>query len=360
MSHAEPTSEPISAEIKQAAQALLTQLTLEEKAKLCSGQDFWHLEGIERLGLAPVMVTDGPHGLRKQGAAADHLGANKSIPATCFPTASSLASSWDRELMHDVGAALGEHCVEENVAVLLGPGMNIKRHPLCGRNFEYFSEDPLISGEIAAALVSGIQSQGVGACLKHFAVNNQEFGRMYMDAIVDPRTLREIYLKGFEIAVKKSAPWMVMCAYNRLNGEYCSEHNWLLNEVLRDEWGFDGAVVTDWGAANDRVLGVQSGLDLEMPSSGGINDKLVLNAVENGELSEADLNNTVLRNLCISLAGAQLPERNPNIDLAAHHQLARRAAVESCVLLKNSSNLLPINTSESVGLIGAFATRPRL
>ena len=359
MSHAEPTSKPISAEIKQAAQALLTQLTLEEKAKLCSGQDFWHLEGIERLGLAPVMVTDGPHGLRKQGAAADHLGANKSIPATCFPTASGLASSWNLDLMHDVGAALGEHCVEENVAVLLGPGMNIKRHPLCGRNFEYFSEDPLISGEIAAALVSGIQNQGVGACLKHFAVNNQEFGRMYMDAIVDPRTLREIYLKGFEIAVKKSAPWMVMCAYNRLNGKYCSEHDWLLNQVLREEWGFDGAVVTDWGAANDRVLGVQSGLDLEMPSSGGINDKLVLKAVETGELSQADLDHTVLRNLCISLAGAQLPERNPDIDLAAHHQLARRAAVESCVLLKNSSNLLPINNGESVALIGAFAKKPR-
>ena len=359
MSNAEPTSKPISAEIKQAAQALLTQLTLEEKAKLCSGQDFWHLEGIERLGLAPVMVTDGPHGLRKQGAAADHLGANKSIPATCFPTASGLASSWNLDLMHDVGAALGEHCVEENVAVLLGPGMNIKRHPLCGRNFEYFSEDPLISGEIAAALVSGIQNQGVGACLKHFAVNNQEFGRMYMDAIVDPRTLREIYLKGFEIAVKKSAPWMVMCAYNRLNGKYCSEHDWLLNQVLREEWGFDGAVVTDWGAANDRVLGVQSGLDLEMPSSGGINDKLVLKAVETGELSQADLDHTVHRNLCISLAGAQLPERNPNIDLAAHHQLARRAAVESCVLLKNSSNLLPINNGESVALIGAFAKKPR-
>ena len=359
MSHAKNTSGPNSPEIKQAAEMLLTQLTLEEKAKLCSGQDFWHLEGIERLGLDAVMVTDGPHGLRKQGAAADHLGANKSIPATCFPTASGLASSWNRELMHEVGEALGEHCAEENVTVLLGPGMNIKRHPLCGRNFEYFSEDPLISGEIAAALVSGIQSKGVGACLKHFAVNNQEFGRMYMDAIVDPRTLREIYLKGFEIAVKKSAPWMVMCAYNRLNGEYCSEHNWLLNEVLRDEWGFDGAVVTDWGAANDRVLGVQSGLDLEMPSSGGINDKLVLRASEKGELSETDLNKTVLRNLCISLAGAQLPECNPNIDLDAHHQLARRAAVESCVLLKNTSSLLPINTSKSVALIGSFAKKPR-
>jgi|TARA_B110000305_G_C19441139_1_gene641924 beta-glucosidase len=359
VSQAANTSGQISTEIKQAAETLLAQLTLEEKAKLCSGQDFWHLEGIERLGLAPVMVTDGPHGLRKQGAAADHLGANKSIPATCFPTASGLASSWNRELMHEVGEALGEHCVEENVSVLLGPGMNIKRHPLCGRNFEYFSEDPLISGEIAAALVSGIQSQGVGACLKHFAVNNQEFGRMYMDAIVDPRTLREIYLKGFEIAVKKSTPWMVMCAYNRLNGEYCSEHNWLLNEVLRDEWGFDGAVVTDWGATNDRVLGVQSGLDLEMPSSGGINDKLVLKAVHSGELTQADLDAAVLRNLCISLAGAQLPERNPNIDLAAHHQLARRAAVESCVLLKNTSALLPINNLESVALIGAFAKKPR-
>lgn len=359
MSHTENTSGLIATEIKQAAQTLLAQLTLAEKAKLCSGQDFWHLEGIERLGLAPVMVTDGPHGLRKQGAAADHLGANKSIPATCFPTASGLASSWNRELMHDVGEALGEHCVEENVTVLLGPGMNIKRHPLCGRNFEYFSEDPLISGEIAAALVSGIQSQGVGACLKHFAVNNQEFGRMYMDAIVDPRSLHEIYLKGFEIAVKKSAPWMIMCAYNRLNGEYCSEHNWLLNEVLRDKWGFDGAVVTDWGAANDRVLGVQSGLDLEMPSSGGINDKLVLQAVENGELKEEDLNKTVFRNLCISLAGAQLAARKPNIDIAAHHQLARRAAVESCVLLKNATDLLPINTSESIALIGAFAKKPR-
>ena len=359
MSHAESTSGKISIEIKKAAQTLLAQLTLEEKAKLCSGQDFWHMEGIERLGLAPVMVTDGPHGLRKQGAAADHLGANKSVPATCFPTASSLASSWNRELMHDVGEALGEHCIEENVTVLLGPGMNIKRHPLCGRNFEYFSEDPLLSGEISAALVSGIQSQGVGACLKHFAVNNQEFGRMYMDAIVDPRTLREIYLKGFEIAVKKSAPWMVMCAYNRLNGEYCSEHNWLLNKVLRDEWGFDGAVVTDWGATNDRVLGVRSGLDLEMPSSGGINDKLVLQAVQNGELNEADLNKTVLRNLCISLAGAQLSERNPNIDLDAHHQLARRAAIESCVLLKNATDLLPINNRESVALIGAFAKKPR-
>ena len=359
MSQAENTTGQISAEIKQAAKELLTQLTLEEKARLCSGQDFWHLEGIGRLQLAPVMVTDGPHGLRKQGAAADHLGANKSIPATCFPTASGLASSWNRELMHEVGVALGEHCVEENVGVLLGPGMNIKRHPLCGRNFEYFSEDPLISGEIAAALVSGIQSQGVGACLKHFAVNNQELGRMYMDAIVDPRTLREIYLKGFEIAVKKSSPWMVMCAYNRLNGEYCSEHNWLLNEVLRDEWGFDGAVVTDWGATNDRVLGVQSGLDLEMPSSGGINDALVFKAVTTGELAEADLDKAVFRNLCISLAGALLPPRNPELDLDTHHQLARKAAVESCVLLKNETNLLPINNSESVALIGAFAKKPR-
>jgi beta-glucosidase len=349
----------IPPQIKQAAEAVLDQLSPEEKAKLCSGQDFWHLEGIERLNIAPVMVTDGPHGLRKQGAAADHLGANKSIPATCFPTASGLASSWNLELMHEVGQALGEHCVEENVSVLLGPGMNIKRHPLCGRNFEYFSEDPLISGEIASALVNGIQSQNVGACLKHFAVNNQESGRMYMDAIVDPRTLREIYLKGFEIAIKKSAPWTVMCAYNRLNGTYCSEHNWLLNDVLRDEWGFDGVVMTDWGATNDRVRGVQSGLDLEMPSSGNLNDAEVLKAFNRGKLTEADLNKAVLRNLCISLAGAKLPDREPEINLIRHHRLAKKAAIESCVLLKNEGSLLPIKSDESIALIGAFAKKPR-
>ncbi|MYG13771.1 MAG: glycoside hydrolase family 3 protein, partial [Gammaproteobacteria bacterium] len=208
-------------------------MSLEEKAAFCSGRDFWHMEANERLGMASIMLTDGPHGLRKQMGDTDHVGIGNSVPATCFPTACALASSWDRDLLREVGVALGEQCAAENVAVLLGPGMNIKRHPLCGRNFEYFSEDPLVSGELAAALIEGIQSQGVGACVKHFAVNNQEQGRMFVDAIVDERTLREIYLRGFEIAVRKAQPWTVMCAYNRLNGVYCSEHDWLLNQVLR-------------------------------------------------------------------------------------------------------------------------------
>ena len=238
---------PLDPTLSAQAQALVAQMTLAEKAHFCSGKDFWHLPGLERLQIPSIMVTDGPHGLRKQSKGADHLGAHRSIPATCFPTASALASSWDLTLMHEVGAALGATCVDEDVSVLLGPGMNIKRSPLCGRNFEYFSEDPLLNGHIAAHLVNGIQSQGVGACLKHFAVNNQELGRMYMDAVVDDRALREIYLRGFEIAVKTAKPWTVMCAYNRLNGIYCSEHDWLLNTVLREEWGFDGAVMTDWG-----------------------------------------------------------------------------------------------------------------
>ena len=255
------------------AAAIVAEMSLAEKAAFCSGRNFWHLQANERLGLPSVMLTDGPHGLRKQAGAADHVGINASVPATCYPTASALASSWDRELLHEIGVALGQQCAAENVAVLLGPGMNIKRHPLCGRNFEYFSEDPLLTGELAAALIDGIQSQGVGASVKHYAVNNQEHGRMFVDAIVDERALREIYLRGFEIAVTKAQPWTVMCAYNRLNGIYCSEHEWLLNQVLREEWGFQGLVVTDWGAANDRVRGIGAGLDLEMPASGGINDR---------------------------------------------------------------------------------------
>jgi beta-glucosidase len=334
-------------------------MTLEEKADFCSGKDFWHLPGLERLDIPSIMVTDGPHGLRKQGQNADHMGAHRSIPATCFPTASALASSWDLTLMEQVGKALGETCVDEDVSVLLGPGMNIKRSPLCGRNFEYFSEDPMLSGQIAAALVNGIQSQGVGACLKHFAVNNQELGRMYMDAIVDDRALREIYLRGFEIAVKTAKPWTVMCAYNRLNGIYCSEHDWLLNQVLRQEWGFDGAVMTDWGAANDRPRGVAAGLDLEMPGSGGINDALVAQAVREGALDEALLNQAVARNIALSLSSEQRQKPSGNLDLDGQHDLARTAAAQSCVLLKNEGELLPITTSASVALIGAFAKKPR-
>ena len=341
------------------AQALVAQMTLAEKASFASGSDFWHLQACERLGLKPVMVTDGPHGLRKQPAAADHAGANRSVPATCFPTASALAASWDRDLLRRVGVALGEQCVAENVAVLLGPGMNIKRHPLCGRNFEYFSEDPLLSGEMAAALIHGVQSQGVGTSVKHFAVNNQEYARMFVDAVVDPRTLREIYLRGFEIAVTKAQPWTVMCAYNRVNGVYCSEHDWLLNTVLRDEWGFTGLVMTDWGATNDRPLGVQCGLDLEMPGSNGINDQRVIEAVQRGTLDESALDKAIARNVSLSLCGADLEQRKTEADQLAHHDLARQVAEQSAVLLKNDGELLPVHPQQRIALIGAFANKPR-
>ncbi|MED6342091.1 MAG: glycoside hydrolase family 3 C-terminal domain-containing protein [Pseudomonadota bacterium] len=350
---------PFSAESMAQAQALVSQMTLAEKADFCSGQDFWHLAELSHLGIDKIMVTDGPHGLRKQAKEMDHLGAHRSVPATCFPTASALASSWDTELIQRVGEALGQTCVDEEVSVLLGPGLNIKRNPLCGRNFEYFSEDPFLNGHIAASLVRGIQSQGVGACLKHFAVNNQERGRMFMDAIVDDRTLREIYLKGFEIAVKTAQPWTVMCAYNRLNGLYCSEHDWLLNKVLRDEWGFAGLVMTDWGATNDRVSGVKGGLDLEMPSSGGINDSLVRVAVETGELDEATLDKIVARNVALSLSAKDRQAPSIAADLDAQHALARDAAAQCCVLLKNANQVLPLNAGQSIALIGAFAEKPR-
>ena len=341
------------------ATALVKRMTLQEKVACASGKSFWQLQDCERLDLPAVMITDGPHGLRKQAAQGDHVGADKAIPATCFPTASALAASWDESLLNRVGVALGEQCVAEHVTVLLGPGMNIKRHPLCGRNFEYFSEDPLLSGKMAAALIKGIQSQGVGASIKHFAVNNQEQGRMYIDAIVDERALREIYLKGFEIAVREAQPWTVMCAYNRVNGTYCSDHHWLLNEVLRDEWGFQGLVMTDWGAMNDRVKGVSAGLDLEMPASGGVNDQLIEQAVNSGALSESALDDIIVRNVSLSLCGGELAEQKLAVDQDAHHELARQAAQESAVLLKNEKNTLPITGQCDIGVIGAFAKHPR-
>jgi len=341
------------------AAALVAQMTLREKAAFCSGRSFWHLEALPRLNIPRVMVTDGPHGLRKQARTADHVGLNASVPATCFPTASALASSWDPALIHEIGVALGAECVAESVIVLLGPGINIKRHPLCGRNFEYYSEDPLLTGELAVAFISGVQSRGVGTSLKHYAVNNQEHGRMYADVIVDERTLREIYLRGFEIAVRKAQPWTVMCAYNRVNGTYCGEHDWLLNQVLRDEWGFEGLVVSDWGATNDRVAGISGGLDLEMPASGGANDRRVQAAVEAGQLDEAELDRAVIRNVALSLLGADLPDPPPEVDFDAHHDLARRAAAECAVLLKNDEGCLPLAADSRVAVIGAFAKTPR-
>ena len=333
--------------------AILARMTLEEKADLCSGAGVWHLPAIDRLGLPSITLTDGPHGVRK-AAAGTHSGLARNLPATCFPTASALASSWDVDLLREVGSALGAESAAADVAVLLGPGMNIKRHPLCGRNFEYFSEDPLLSGLLAAALVEGIQSRGVGACVKHFAANDQEHRRMVVDVIADERTLREIHLRGFEIAVKQSRPWTVMSAYNRINGVYCSEHDWLLNRVLRDEWGFQGLVMTDWGATNDRVRGVKAGGDLEMPTSGGVNDRRVMAAVRRGDLSESELDRNVAR-----VVELVLKCQEQSVPASDHHALAHRAAGEGAVLLKNDDNVLPLRRDARVAVIGAFAREPR-
>ncbi len=341
------------------AKKLIEQMTLEEKASLCSGKGFWHLKGIERLHYPSVMVSDGPHGLRKQAESSDHLGLNNSITAVCFPTAAGLACSFDRELLYTVGEALGEECQAEDVAILLGPAINIKRSPLCGRNFEYFSEDPLLAGELAAAYVSGVQSKHVGVSLKHYAVNNQEHRRMTVNAVVDERTLREIYLSAFETTVKKAKPWTVMCSYNKINGTYASENKRLLTDILRDEWGFDGFTVTDWGACNDHVAGVAAGLDLEMPSSGDMNDKLLVQAVRDGMIPEDVVDQAAER--IVNIVARYIDNRDSTavFDRGVHHHLARRIARESMVLLKNEGNLLPIRGSKKVAFIGKFAKEPR-
>lgn len=334
----------------------VASLTLEEKSSLCSGADLWHLEAVPTLGLASIEVADGPHGLRQPDPHATSVLAGR--PATCFPTAAALANSWDEALAAEVGAAIGREARAAQVAVVLGPGVNIKRHPRGGRCFEYLSEDPLLSGRLGAALIEGIQSQGVGACLKHFAANNQESYRMVVDAIVDERALREIYLAAFELPVVRAQPWTVMCSYNKLNGTYCSQHPWLLTSVLRDEWGFDGLVMSDWGATDDRVAGLQAGLDLEMPGSGGVNDAEIVAAVRAGRLAPEVLDRAVRR--IVALIGRATADRSvaPPVDLDAHHHLARRAAAESCVLLTNTG-LLPLDQPRSVAVIGAFATEPR-
>lgn len=341
------------------AEKLVARMTLEEKAGLCSGKNVWYLKAVERLGLKSIMVSDGPHGLRKQAEDADNLGLGNSIPAVCFPTASALACSFDRELLEEVGKALGEECLQEGVSVVLGPGVNQKRSPLCGRNFEYFSEDPVVSGELAAAYINGVQSMGVGTSLKHFAVNNQEKRRMTINAIIDERTLRETYLKAFEIAIKKAKPWTVMCAYNRLNGEYCSENEYLLTKILREDWGYEGAVISDWGAVNDRVKGVMAGLDLEMPGFHGVNDRKLVEAVKNHILPEEKLNQAACRVTELILKGMEHKKDCFKYDAEEHHQLAVRAATETAVLLKNQDKLLPGRPQQKVAVIGAFAKEPR-
>lgn len=344
---------------------VLAQLTLEEKASLTSGADFWHTQAVERVGVPAIMVSDGPHGLRKQSETADHLGMGSSVPATCFPPAVALGSSWDVGLLHRVGEALGRETRANRIAVLLGPGVNIKRTPLCGRNFEYVSEDPMVAGELGTAIVRGIQSQGVGTSLKHFAANNQETDRMRVSADVDERTLREIYLPAFERVVTQAQPWTVMCAYNKVNGTYASEHHWLLTEVLRDEWAFEGLVVSDWGAVHDRVPALVAGLDLQMPASGAGSDEAVVAAVRDGSLDEAVLDTAVRRVLDLVLR-SQPPSAADSVDVDAHHALAREAAADGSVLLKNepvddgtgaAAGLLPLTGSFAV--VGEFARTPR-
>ncbi|MCX7845227.1 MAG: glycoside hydrolase family 3 C-terminal domain-containing protein [Dictyoglomaceae bacterium] len=333
---------------------LIAQMTLEEKAKLCSGLDAWHTKPVERLGIPSIRMSDGPHGLRKtEGLFAE------SVPAICFPTAVTLAASWDRELIEKVGKAIGEECQAENVQIILGPGVNIKRSPLCGRNFEYYSEDPFLSSEMAKHFIKGVQSEGVGTSIKHFAANNQEHRRLTVDAIVDERTLREIYLASFERAVKEAQPWTVMCSYNKVNGTYASENEFLLTKVLREDWGFEGFVVSDWGAVNDRVLGLLAGLDLQMPYDGGQGDKKILEAVKSGKLSEEVLDKAVERILKIVFKAIENKKVNATYDKEAHHKLAREVARECFVLLKNEDNILPLKKEGTIALIGAFAKNPR-
>lgn len=337
---------------------IVAGLTLEEKASLTSGASFWTTQGVERAGIPAIVLTDGPHGVRLQQGSADHLGIGDSVPATCFPPAVALGSTFDPELLERVGTALGEEARAEGVGVLLGPGVNIKRSPLCGRNFEYLSEDPIVSGVLGAALVNGLQSQGVGGSLKHFAANNQEHDRMSSSSDVDPRPLREIYLRGFQRVVENAQPWTVMCSYNRLNGVYTSEDPWLLNTVLRDDWGFEGLVVSDWGAVNDRVVGLPAGLDLEMPSSDGRSAAKLVAAVADGSLDEAALDvgaRRVVELVQKAVAGAS----DAAYDVDAHHALAREAAGRGAVLLKNDDAILPLDAATSVAVIGAFAEKPR-
>ena len=337
---------------------LVSKMTLEEKAAMCSGADFWHTETIERLGIPASMVSDGPHGLRKQDDKADHLGVNESIKAVCFPAGCGTAASFNRELLTEMGTVLGKECQAEGVSVILGPAVNIKRSPLCGRNFEYYSEDPCLATEIAGALIHGVQSQNVGTSIKHFLANNQETRRLSSDSRIDERTLHEIYLAAFEGAVKKEKPWTVMCSYNRINGTYAAQNHKYLTEVLRDQWNFDGYVMSDWGAVNNRVEDLKAGLDLEMPSSSGTNDKLIVEAVQKGELDESVLDTAVERILNIVFRYEENRDKTAVFDRDKDHELARKVAQETIVLLKNDG-VLPLQEGEKIAFIGEYVKKPR-
>ena len=339
---------------------IITKLNLEQKCALLSGDTVFTTRGCKNAGVPSITLSDGPNGVRKQAGAADHLGLNPSVPATCFPTAATVACSWDPALGEEIGRAMGEEAAAQEVAVLLGPGLNTKRSPLCGRNFEYFSEDPYLSGKMAAAYVRGIQSEGISACPKHFAVNSQELRRMASDSVVDERTLRELYLTGFEIVVKEAHPKALMSSYNLINGIYANENAHLLQDILREEWGFDGAVVTDWGGSNDHALGVKNGSTLEMPAPGGDAVRELLAAVRSGKITEADVDDRLDELLTLVLDTHAAVERHSrSFDADAHHALARRAAGESVVLLKNDDALLPLAEGTRVAVIGDFAETPR-
>jgi beta-glucosidase len=338
---------------------LLKNMTLEQKAGLCCGGGFWETLALPDLGIPVMTLTDGPHGLRKQSVAADHLGINESEKATCFPSAAGLAASWNRDLLYKTGTAIGEECQAENVQIILGPGANIKRSPLCGRNFEYFSEDPYLSSQLAAKHIQGVQSRGVGASLKHFAVNNQETKRFTINVVLDERTLREIYLASFEGAVIEGRPWTVMASYPRLNGEFCSQNKKLLTDILRDEWGFEGFIVSDWFGVSERDKGLAAGMDLEMPTSAGIGTDAIIQAVKNDGLLEEVLDRAVLRILNIVFKSVEGRKTNVAYDKAAYHALAREVAWESMVLLKNECGILPLERKGVIAVIGAFAKTPR-
>ena len=338
---------------------IISQMTLEEKAGLCSGFDFWHTKGIERLGVPSEMVSDGPHGLRKQDQAADHLGINDSIKAVCFPAGCATASSFDRGLLRKLGEILGEECQEENISTILGPAMNIKRSPLCGRNFEYYSEDPFVSTEMAGALVHGVQSKNVGTSPKHFMANNQEYHRMTSSSEMDERTMREIYLASFEGMVKKEKPWTIMNSYNKLNGTYLCENKEMLTDVLRNAWGFDGYVMTDWGAMNERVEALKAGCNLEMPSCGEITDAEIVTAVRKGELDEAVLDERIEEFLNIIFRYEENRDKEAVFQHERDHGIARQIEEECIVLLKNEESILPLSADKKAAFIGKYAKAPR-
>ena len=336
---------------------LIKKMTLEEKASLCVGGSYWKSKGIERLGIPEIVMSDGPHGLRFSKLDPKKLGLNYSEVSTCFPTGATIANTWNKELVYKLGKALGLEARSKGINIILGPAINIKRSPLCGRNFEYFSEDPYLTGILGSMYVNGVQSENVGVCVKHFACNNQENRRMTVNVVVDERTLREIYLKAFQMIVKNSKPWSIMSAYVRLNGVYCTENKYLLDDILRKEWGFNGIVISDWGAENDRVSGIKAGQELEMPAGSGDGVNEIINAVKSGEIKESELDKIVDRILTIALRGKNNKIKQYNQE--KHHKLAEEIAEDAIVLLKNENNILPISKNKKIALIGDMAEKPR-